>query len=313
MNLRWLKQHVGVLIAAVVFLVVLGAVIWFVQQATAAKSEIVSALDEQQMQLDRLRDLNPYPSTENIDAIKQDRTQLSKIRESLKQITGRGALAVPDLQRDIDFSQRLREALTALTAEAQRYQVRTPENFAFGFSRYVAAFPCRNPPAKAEECRKLLALLAKQVEVVESFGRLLLHSGIQEVVQIRRTEVEPGPASPDALAAPAVQDPNALYRVLPFEVQFVGDTKSVRMFLNMLSKADLFFAVRTLRIESVNAPKAASVSSGTSAEPEKVATDTLPKPVEQTRLAVTMRLDLIEFPAAQEKEKAQIQPESASK
>jgi hypothetical protein len=298
MNMRWLKQNQLLIISAVLFAGALSFVVWFVRKASAQKDQVVAELEEQQAQLKRLRDLDPYPSSENVEVVKRDREHLHKLYRTLKHATAQEALTVPDLQRDIEFSQRLREALAVLSSEAQKYQVRTPENFAFGFSRYVAAFPCRNPPAKPEECRKLLSLLAKQLLVVEKLSRMILPSGIEELTQIRRTEVEPGQPGADSLAAPVSQDPKAQYQVLPFEVQFIADTKSLRTLLNNLSKADLFFAVRSLKVEAQTAP-----SAGSGVEPARATAPGDAKPPERTRLTVTMRVDLIEFPAPPEKEK----------
>src|SRR5207253_5563565 len=122
--------------------------------------------------------------------------------------------------------------------------------FAFGFSRYVSTFPCRNPVAKPEDCQKLPALLAKQLLVVEKLSALAISSGIDNIIAIRRTEVEPGAPSTDALAVPLGTDPKGLYRTYPFELQFACNAKALQAFLNNLTKSDWFFAVKTLKIDT---------------------------------------------------------------
>jgi hypothetical protein len=304
MNIRWLKQNLTLVVVAVGFLVALGAILWSVQQASAHKNQIVTELEEQQGQLQRLREGRILPSTNNIEIVRHDREQVVQLYNMLRQTVAQEPLKVPDFQRNIDFVQHMRVAQGELADEARRNQVKTPEAFAFGFSRYNDVFPCSKPAAKDEDCRKVLGQLAEQLTVVQKLGKLVLSSGIQELTQIRRVEVESGPSSADALSLAVNQGPNALYKMLPLEIQFICDTKALQTLLNTLSKSDWFFAVRTLRIEPGSAP----TTSGTSApvaEPGRPGTTEPPRIIERTHLAVTMRIDLIEMTTETAKEKPQ--------
>jgi hypothetical protein len=125
-----------------------------------------------------------------------------------------------------------------------------------------------------------------------------MDSHVEEIAYIHRPEIEPGPTSADALTAPIATDAKGLYQTYPFELSFTGDTKSLRAFLNSLAKSDWFFAVRTVKIDSVgvtsSTPGSAAPATGrpdlnVAAEPART--------VEWRRLNITVRIDLVEFTA----------------
>ena len=163
------------------------------------------------------------------------------------------------------------------------------EGFAFGFSRYDAKFPCRNPVANREECARLLALLSKQLVTVEQLASLLISNRVEEISAIQRTEVEPGEVSSDALNLPIQAEPNALYQTYPFELRFSCDTPVLRSFLNNLMQADGLFIVRALKVETVAVQMKALDALAATGETEPVGVR------RKRRLNVTLQIDLIEF------------------
>ena len=294
MNLSRLKRHSVLLVFVTLFVAVLGAIIWLERNASDDESRIEADLADQQQQLRELQGHNPYPSSENIKALKQDREQLAALYGALQHQLAGDTVPEAPLDNEIDFSQRLRVTLQELSDAASRANVTTPADFAYGFSRYVATFPCRNPPARPEDCRRILVLLAKQLAVVEKLGLMAITNGVEGITEIHRTEVEPGPPSADALPVAVVHDPRALYDSMPFEMQIVCNTRALQAFLNSLSQSDWFFAVKTLKIASESVPGAISPSAITY-------TPGQPAPVPQksparTHLVVTLRIDLVEFP-----------------
>jgi hypothetical protein len=293
MNLRWLKQNLFTLIGTLVFVIVLAGIIWLERTAAADKAGIESNLEQQDAQLNGLRSKDPAPSSENIEAYRREREQVQKLYRELQSGAVREPINVPALQRPIEFSQLLRDTVARLTRQAN--QIKTPSNFLFGFSRYDTDFPCRQAGISADDCRKTLALLAKQLLVVEKLGGLLMDSHVEEITYVHRTEVEPGTSSTDALAIPISADPKGLYQTYPFELKFISNTQSLRNFLNSLAKSDWFFAVRTVKIES----SSATTSTGGSAGSANVADSNIPaeptRTVERRHLDVTVRVDLVEF------------------
>lgn len=290
MNARWLKQNLAVIVFVAAFVIVLALIIFLEHKSTVRKDSIVEQLSQQQAELDRLRTLNPTPAPENIDALRRDREEVQKLYQELQKRAMREPVEVPDLQRDIDFSQLMRDTVSRLSSEAGRNGVKLVDNFAFGFSRYDTDFPCRHPTAKPEDCRKLLALLAKQLRVIDKLSSALIQSKVAEITRIRRTEVESGTASADALPVPIGSDPKTLYKTYPFELEFSCDTEALRAFLNGLTQSDWFFAVRFVKVESAGA---ASTPTERGVEGERPGETT--RISEERVLNVTVRVDLVEF------------------
>ncbi len=137
-----------------------------------------------------------------------------------------------------------------------------------------------------------MTLLVKQLRAIEKISTLLIESHVDDINVIRRSEVEPT-GGPDTLDVPIVNDPNALYQVLPFEFQFDCTPEALRDFLNGVTKSDWFFAVRKVQVTGESPPpdKAPAPPTGGAAA---AATLSTPK---RTRLSVVVRIDLIEFPS----------------
>jgi hypothetical protein len=294
MNLRWLKQNIGVSIFLAAFLIALGVILFFAKQAAGVAAQVEQNLEQQKSQLEQLKGLKPYyPSKENIDVLRHDREELQQQYSNLLQRVSTTSIVAPELKRDVEFSQQLRETLKDLSTRAADVNVKTPEAFAFGFSRYVATFPCRNPVASEAECRALLGLLAKQLAVVHKLGMMILNSGVNEILEIRRTELEPGGTSADALAVPIGKDLSGLYQTLPFEIKVACDTTALQTLLNSLSKSDWFFAVRSVNIigEASTSAEAGAAAAKPPIAPAKGATEIAGR----ERLLVSMRVDLVEL------------------
>jgi hypothetical protein len=283
MNVKWIKQNLAVVIAVGVFVLLLAGAIWLQLQTSARGTELEAELAGQRARLQGLLSAKPFPARENIDVIRRDYDRLSQQYQALTQAVSRSSIQVPDL-RPVTFSQQLTKTLDRLAKDAGNARVTVPSPFAYGFSRYVTTLPASNLP-EAEQ-KRMLGLLYKQLLVVEKLSELLFNSHVQEIKAIRRVEVEPGTASPDALDATIMNDPKVLHQTLPFEFEFVCSTETLRAFLNSLSQSDLFFAIRTLKVDT------GSTTGG--GQPSVKAT-------EGGKLVVTARISLVEFPSATQK------------
>src|SRR5438552_6948447 len=98
MNLRWLKQNLVLIIAGLVFVGLLTVIILLERTASEKKDTIAAQLAEQDSQLRRLRELEPTPSPENIDAVKHEREQLQMLYRQLQTGAIREPVPVPELQ-----------------------------------------------------------------------------------------------------------------------------------------------------------------------------------------------------------------------
>lgn len=270
MNIRWLKQNLTLALAGVVFVALLGGLIWLEHRATSAQNAVQEELESQQARLAQLQGLAPYPSQDNIKVVQTDHAQLQRLHAKLQQAVTQKQVNPPDAKSPIAFAQYLRRTVDSLEDQAQRGGLIVPTDFKFGFSQYASTLPCRSPGVKADDC---LQLLGKQLLIVERLTMLLISSQVYELNHIHRTEVEPG-AGADALASPPARSAKSLHEVTPFDLQFTCTPDALQTFINSVSQADMFFVIRNLKAEA----------------------QTAAKPGEQRRLVVNMRLDVIEFP-----------------
>jgi hypothetical protein len=286
MNTKWLKQHAVLLGFVGAFLVVLGVLIWLQQQAAAKRQEIDNQLAEQLSQRDHFLEAKPPPTQENIKIEKQNRQQLDRLYNDILTAIGHSQLQTQEVIRPGGFLQLMASQFAGLHQLAEKNTVKLPDGFAFGFSRYVG--PSSAPPARGlseQDTTNVLAQLQKQLRAIEKLSQLLIESRVDEIIQIRRAEVEPGSSNPDALEIPISADSKGLYETLPFELRFTCTTEALRTFLNSLSKSDWFFAVRSMHVTGPTPSAEASAPGAGAAEAAR-----------RTQLNVTIRLDLIEFP-----------------
>ncbi len=299
MNLRWFQNHLISLIGGTVFIVLLAGMIWFLHDAYTQQAAVLDELTAQNTALEGLRGERTFPSKENIQLLKKDRENLQQLYDDMRESASHPLLHGPELIRDVDFRKFQEATVNRLAKAAAAQGIHAPEMF--GFSRYDANFPCRNPRAADDECRRLLALLSKQLVTVEKLVNLMITNKVEEILAIHRTEVEPGESSADALNVPINNTSNSLYQTYPFELQFVCDTPVLRDLLNGLMQTDALFVIRALKIDST-AVKLKSLEMPSAGEPSA---PNAPKPaaeptgeVRTRRLNVTLRLDLVEFTAA---------------
>jgi hypothetical protein len=285
MNTKWLKNNALLLGFVTAFLVVVGALVWLQQGAAAKVQEIDNSLNEQVAQLSHLRELKPPPTRENIDVYKQNRQELEQLYSDLLSVVSRSQIQTQEFVRPVGFLQLMASRFARLRQGAEKAKVKLPDGFAFGFSRYAGPPPTLPARGLSEaETTNVLTQLTKQMAAIEKLSDLLIQSRPDEISQIRRAEVEPGSPSQDAMDAPVSS--KGLYDVLPFEFRFAGTTDALRTFLNNLSQADWFFAVRSVQVtgEQPAAPTGTGEIAAAAAAPKR------------TVLTVTVRVDLIEFP-----------------
>jgi hypothetical protein len=293
MNVKWLKQHALIVAFVAAFVIVLGVVIWLQQQASGKKGEIDAALEEQMSQLSHLLQTKPAPTKENIDILKQDRVQVDHLYQELLANVAHDRIHVPPDLRPVAFLQMMASNLAKLRQAAEAANVKIVDGFAFGFSRYAGTpptIPARN--LSDEDTKRVVTLLVKQLRAIEKITSLLIESHADDITQIRRSEVESSGGT-DALDIPIVSDPKALYQTLPFEFQFHCTPEALRGFLNSLTKSDWFFAVR--KVQVVGEPPPPPEKPGAT-PPGGAPSPVVASAPKRTHLAVTVRVDLIEFP-----------------
>lgn len=289
MNAKWFKQNLTVVIAVALYVAVMGLIIWQQQRASGRTQEIAAQLEEQQMQLRSILNSKPFPSQENVRVLRTDREQIDQQYDALHQAVCVSSLQIPQADRAIDFFGVLAQRVGLLRQHARAGNVRIPDNFSFGFGHYASV-----PPAT--EDKAVLALLSKQLAAVQKLTDTLIASRVDEILAIRRADVEGGGSGGDVLNEPVAHDPNALYQVLPFEFQFVGRQAALQQFLNALLQLDCFFTIHTLKITTEGVETASATTGGARPAPR------VDQGPDKSRLVVTCHIDLVEFPTGQKAE-----------
>jgi len=294
MNAKWLKDNALVVGFIAVFVLILGGVIWLQQQAASKKAEVSGQLEEQVSQLDHLRQQKPAPDKKNIEVVKEDRAQVEQLYDEMLANVSRNRLHAPPDLKPVAFLQLMASQLAKLRQSADTAKVKLIEGFAFGFGRYAGTpptVPARN--LSDDEAKKVVTQLVKQLRAIEKISSLLIESGADDIISIRRSEVEPG-TNPDSLDTPISTDPKVGYETLPFEFQFHCTQESLRDFLNALTKSDWFFTVRRIQVVGEPPPPPEKNAGGATAATPATPADAGPK---VAHLLVTVRIDFIEFPS----------------
>jgi hypothetical protein len=266
---RTIKLSLGTMIGGLVFIVAVGLTVWLGHRAAVRDRELVKELQSQSEELNKLLQSNPAPTADNIRTLSHDREQLEQLYPEILRAASRAKLAPPALRRPVEFQELLARKIKQFRQTASEVGVDLPEGFALGFRRYAASLPCAG--TTGADCERALADLAKQLLVTEKLCDMLFALKVDGIYAIRRMEVEPGTGE-DTIERTLPKDSGSVYKVLPFEFRFGCSTDKLRAFLNELSQSDWFFVVRSMDI-------AAADASATG------------------RLAVTLQIDLLEFPA----------------
>jgi len=149
------------------------------------------------------------------------------------------------------------EARRRMTELLFQNDIKFPNKFQFGFDRYDVRPPDDNDTP----------MIQKQLKIVEELVRLLAEARFQEVFSIDRVEFEnsrsssvvsrttPSPTSLDPLISMDgkfnyVDLPAYIYSVMPFELEVLGDTNSLRTFLNAMARSRYILLLRILSIEN---------------------------------------------------------------
>lgn len=245
--MKWVKQNLIVIVSLCIFIVLLGAVCWLAKAADGKLADVKDNLDKKRATLEEMRANKPYPSKENADLLRKDRERLAKQYEALCAAVSKSEVKVPDKLDPIIFQQSLYKKWDRLQQSATEAGVKLPEKFAFGFSRYFEVAPCAD--AKGDDCARRLRLLMKELLVVEKVTDLLIGNRVENILAIRRCEVEEKPGQ-DTFGAVPKREPSSVYETLPFEFQFGCGTSNLREVLNGLSHSEYLFIIRSLKVST---------------------------------------------------------------
>ncbi len=276
------------------FVAFLGYDVWKLQQAISKRRDVESQLEQEQSRLQTLLRSDPFPSNDNVDILRRNRSNLERLYSSLV-TTAANPIKAPELTR-VQFRALLTQKLNALNETASEKGVTVPANFAFGFDEYLGVLPPEN--------KSVLQGITKELLVIERLSDLLFASKVRGISKIEREPVA-------ALAGESTPAADKLYHTTRFDLTFQCDTPALQTFLNELTKQKWFFAVRAvdlrtakISVEDPNAPRAVRppvqeqpvygrgyLPPPMPGTPEKMA----PAQIQKDVIDVTIKLDLIEI------------------
>ena len=263
--LSWLKDNIGLTIGMIISLGVLVYVYYFqVWVNYVQEDEAATTLESERGELDRLIGRKPFPHPENVAVISNTVAVLSgndpnlSVAQWLTNLAG--VNPPPQIVQPAAFNPMLVQRKNKLVAASKKYAVAVPQEFGFGFGRYVnqGTTPTTNE----------ISALLTQWGAIETLSDILFTNRILSITAIRRAPVgaeipkdpnaammmQPTTRSGDEFFAAAVRDEaSEVARVLPFELEFTCDTHGLRGILSALESSPRFFLVRTIAVLNLRA------------------------------------------------------------
>jgi len=280
MDLDFIKRYPILTGILAVCLIGFAVEVFFVVRAHSSEVKESKLLKTAQNALSTAMAAKPAPSDDNLQAAKQNVTQLQKQLDDIVsslQATDNKTAPPADAVALLADIQHFVDNFSAL-AKQDQITIADPANFTFGMGQYVG--PVTPPPPDK------IAVVFKQMQVLEYIlnqlfnGKMEGQSMVLESVE-RETVVplaqgnNPNDAGPKDVFT---VDPLVSARVkgavdtLAFRVKFIAYTDTLRVFLDNLAKFELPLVVRSVEVEpatqdTVNAAIAAANPAAAGAAP----------------------------------------------
>ncbi len=247
--MNWFKENPFLSGLIAVAVVGAGALGYLVSQAasayTLANDSYVAAVTK----LHGLQNRSPFPSQENLDALKASfedyKTRLSALREKL---TGMEMSLNMDMTPQ-QFQDELRTAVNTLREKASASDVKLPENFYLGFDQYQTTVPTA----------QATPYLDRQFRVLRAIVERLIDFRVHSVDGIVRTPLpqELPAAAPAATPAQGNRPANAkpaspVLERFPFQITFTAEQGKLRVAFNSLLDKEQFLIVRSVNLLNSN-------------------------------------------------------------
>jgi hypothetical protein len=250
----WIKRNLYFVIGSVAALAVMGLAGWYLYSKWSLNNEIVTKLDEQYAELDRLNKLNPHPGEpgkiDNIEEAKNQQKQLRAVVRNTQPHFQRIA-PIPDVPKlsDPDFSRALSRTIDQMQKDAANVSVTLPPKSATG-SAYSFSFEAQK--SKVSFAAGSLTALAVQLGEVKAISEILFQAKINSLDSLRRESV-----SADDAASPQAQTDytarrsvtNELAVLSPYDITFRCFSSELAAVLAGFGSSPYGLIVKTLVVE----------------------------------------------------------------
>jgi hypothetical protein len=241
---------IGIIIAFVVItLLGAGACYYLAGVLDATKSDVSAAAGE----FEKYSSHEPYlPTTanekilsENIDLM---HAQLDPVIQNKLQAAGNKLPTIVD-QDTVAWKHDLDAEVSRLNSAAKLHGVNVPNNFYYGFSRYLNQNPREDQTI----------VLSKQLLGVEQIANIFIAAPVKTIYTFRRTyEEDPesnsasSKSDSDLLPGRVLVAPGNTYSAYPFEIEFEATTPTFRKVINGLENSPYVFIIRTINVKNSN-------------------------------------------------------------
>jgi hypothetical protein len=303
----------GIIIAFTVVALLGGAAWWYLSgQLKNSQDDVQNANSDFQKYSSKEIYL---PTAANEKTLKTDITLLSAQLDPLihdkLQVPGDRLSAVTKEESPVDWKHDLDTEVSRLNNAARLHGVTVPNNFYYGFSRYL------NQNPRDEQT----IILSKQLLGVEELANIFINAPVKSISTFRRTYEEDPETSaaggggsksdPDMLPGRSLVAPGEIYTAYPFEIEFDGTTIAFRKVLAGMEASPYIFVLRTLALENSNpaSPQIGDLDKLAGTDTPAPITDTSPGAVGDNKvpvkgpqflfgnetLHIKVRIDMIEW------------------
>lgn len=269
--MNWFKENKFLGGLLVVTLILSGLIIFLGLQVSGNVDETLAEVEQHKSDKQAARQLNPFPSAENVEE------KLNNVKKMVAQAESAQSKFLAFRPKSIDniavgsFADRLKNADANVRAVFEENNVRLSEKSYLGFEEYKGKAPIES----------VTGILAYEVGAIESLFIELAKAGITEVQNFRRDKLAEETAAPEPTGRrsrrPARGSRNRakqsagieIAKKLPMSLTIEGSEKSIRAALEAIANSDeYFFEARVGRIQN---PAAVPNSSGVAVKKKAVA------------------------------------------
>lgn len=227
------------------------------QKESVIGDELVSAREQYQ----RLTGRTPYPSSANVDIMRDNLDELNQLSRSWIDELVAQQVEPMYLER-AEFPPLVEGKMTELWDSAAQNKVGLPVDFAFGFKEYIeGAVPLTND----------IPRLTVQLETIYELGQMLFDAKISKLINIEREVFEkekrkaaapekkrrrrrPDPKEDDKRVEGEFASETELYVAERYKISFEARDNAVWNVLNAFSRSSLFIVIHSIELNSELSP-----------------------------------------------------------
>ena len=242
------------MIIAFVIVALLGGGAWYYLsgQLTTAQGDATAAAGD----FDTYTKKEVYlPTGSNVKTLQADiGLMTAQLDPLVKNVLQSPENLLPNVQSTdtVQWKHRLDDEVKSLNSAAKLSGITVPDNFYYGFSRYLNTNPAQDATA----------VLTRQLLGVQAIADIMIKAPVHSIVSVKRTyEEDPavsdsarnnssGRTNPDQLPGHSQDAPGGVYTAYPFEVEFDTKTENFRQIVNNLMKSPYVFVIRSVMVQN---------------------------------------------------------------